>query len=70
MALHAQGFGDKVIFEAELGVVIGRECFQPARDSGDVIACGTSVGACFMQAGQQIEVRIPGLGSLLNRYSE
>ena len=37
---------------------------------GDVIACGTSVGACFMQPGQEIEVRIPGVGSLLNRYSE
>jgi 2-keto-4-pentenoate hydratase/2-oxohepta-3-ene-1,7-dioic acid hydratase in catechol pathway len=36
---------------------------------GDVISCGTSVGACFMKPGQQIEVRIPGLGSLLNRYS-
>jgi 2-keto-4-pentenoate hydratase/2-oxohepta-3-ene-1,7-dioic acid hydratase in catechol pathway len=155
------GYGDKVLFEAELGVVIGRECFQPGRDTiddyifgytcvndvtaaeplfenkefpqwaraksypgfgplgpwivrgidpdslqiqafldgekkqdypvsdmifsprdavsriaseirlypGDVIACGTSVGACFMKPGQQIEVRIPGLGSLLNRYS-
>ncbi len=156
-----KGIADKVIFEAELGVVIGRECFQPSRDAideyifgytcvndvtaakplledkeftqwsrgksfpgfgpvgpwivrgiepdelqvqaflggekkqdypvsdmifsprdavwqianeiplypGDVIACGTSVGACFMKQGQQIEVRIPGLGSLLNRYS-
>lgn len=156
-----KGYGDQVLFEAELGVVIGRECFRPARDAiddyifgyccvndvtaaeplfeneefpqwtraksypgfgpigpwivrgiepdelqiqafldderkqdypvsdmifsprdavwqiareltlypGDVIACGTSVGACFMQPGQQIEVRIPGVGSLLNRYS-
>ncbi|MGD2011349.1 MAG: fumarylacetoacetate hydrolase family protein [Desulfobacterales bacterium] len=154
-------YGDKVLFEAELGVVIGRECFQPAREAiddyifgytcvndvtaaeplfenkefpqwtraksfpgfgplgpwivrgiepdklqiqafldgekkqdypvsdmifsprdavwqitremvlypGDVISCGTSVGACFMKPGQQIEVRIPGLGSLLNQYS-
>jgi 2-keto-4-pentenoate hydratase/2-oxohepta-3-ene-1,7-dioic acid hydratase in catechol pathway len=36
---------------------------------GDIIACGTSVGNCFMKQEQQIEVRIPGLGSLLNRYS-
>jgi 2-keto-4-pentenoate hydratase/2-oxohepta-3-ene-1,7-dioic acid hydratase in catechol pathway len=36
---------------------------------GDIIACGTSVGTCFMQPGQQIEIRIPGLGSLVNRYS-
>ena len=156
-----KGYGDKVLFEAELGVVIGRECFKPARETiddyifgytcvndvtaaeplfenkefpqwaraksfpgfgplgpwivrgidpdelqiqafldgekkqdypvsdmifsprdavsliaselrlypGDVIACGTSVGACFMQPGQQIEIRIPGLGSLANRFS-
>jgi 2-keto-4-pentenoate hydratase/2-oxohepta-3-ene-1,7-dioic acid hydratase in catechol pathway len=155
------GFAEKVIFEAELGVVIGRKCFQPARDAiddyifgytcvndvtapdplfenkefqhwsrakslpgfgpvgpwvvrgidpdelriqafldgeqkqdypvsdmvfsprdsvfhiaqetalypGDVIALGTCVGACFMKPGQQIEIRIPGLGSLMNRYS-
>ena len=155
------GFADKIIFEAELGVVIGRACFQPSREAiddfifgytcvndvtaaeplfenkefpqwsraksfpgfgplgpwivvgidpdelqiqafldgekkqdypvsdmifspreavwqiareivlypGDVIACGTSVGSGFMKPGQPIEVRIPGLGSLLNRYS-
>jgi 2-keto-4-pentenoate hydratase/2-oxohepta-3-ene-1,7-dioic acid hydratase in catechol pathway len=155
------GYAEKVLFEAELGVVIGRECFRPARESiddyifgytcvndvtdaeplyenkefpqwtraksfpgfgpvgpwivrgidpdelqvqafldgekkqdypvsdmifsprdtvsriaaelrlypGDVIACGTSVGACFMKPGQHIEIRIPGLGSLLNHYS-
>ncbi|MGB5734683.1 MAG: fumarylacetoacetate hydrolase family protein [Thiohalocapsa sp.] len=156
-----KGFADKVLFEAELGVVIGRECFQPSRNAmddyifgytcvndvtaaeplfenkefpqwsraksfpgfgplgpwiarginpdelqiqafldgekkqdypvsdmifsprdavwqiareivlypGDVIACGTSFGACFMKQSQQIEIRIPGLGSLVNRYS-
>jgi len=155
------GYADKVVFEAELGVVIGRECFQPPDDAiddyifgytcvndvtaaeplfenkeftqwsraksypgfgpigpwivrgidpdelqiqafldgekkqdypvsdmifsprdivrliadeivlypGDVISCGTSVGTCFMKPGQQIEIRIPGVGSLLNRYS-
>ena len=155
------GYADKVLFEAELGVVIGRECFRPQREAiddyifgytcvndttaaeplfenkqfpqwtraksypgfgpigpwivrgiepdelqvqafldgekkqdyrvsdmifsprdavwqiareltlypGDVIACGTSVGACFMKPGQQIEIRIPGLGSLLNRFT-
>ncbi|TWU04200.1 Ureidoglycolate lyase [Symmachiella macrocystis] len=156
-----KGFGDKVLFEAELGVVIGRECFQPSRDAiddyifgytcvndvtaaeplfenkefpqwtraksypgfgpigpcivrgiepdelqvqafldgekkqdypvsdmifsprdavwqiareltlypGDVIACGTSVGTCFMKPGQQIEIRISGLGSLVNCFA-
>ena len=155
------GYTDKVLFEAELGVVIGRECFKPSRETiddyifgytcvndvtdagplfeneefpqwtraksfpgfgpvgpwivrgiepdemqiqafldgeqkqdypvsdmifsprdavhriaselrlypGDVIACGTSVGACFMQPGQQIEIRIPGVGSLVNRFA-
>ena len=155
------GHADKVLFEAELGVVIGRECFKPARETiddyifgytcvndvtdagplfeneefpqwtraksfpgfgpvgpwivrgidpdelqiqafldgekkqdypvsdmifsprdavhqiaselrlypGDVIACGTSVGACFMQPGQQIEIRIPGVGGLMNIFS-
>jgi 2-keto-4-pentenoate hydratase/2-oxohepta-3-ene-1,7-dioic acid hydratase in catechol pathway len=155
------GYADKVVFEAELGVVIGRECYQPSRDAideyifgytcvndvtaaeplfenkefthwsraksfpgfgpigpwvvrgiepdelqiqafldgekkqdypvsdmifsprdavwqiareivlypGDVISCGTSVGACFMKPGQQIEIRIPGVGSLLSHYS-
>jgi 2-keto-4-pentenoate hydratase/2-oxohepta-3-ene-1,7-dioic acid hydratase in catechol pathway len=37
---------------------------------GDVIACGTSVGACFMKQGQQIEIRIPGVGSLVNRFGD
>jgi len=156
------GFADKVLFEAELGVVIGRQCFQPSYDAiddyifgytcvndvtaaaplfenkefpqwtraksfpgfgplgpwlvrglepdelqiqafldgekkqdypvsdmifaprdvisriaqeivlypGDVISCGTSVGTCFMKPGQQIEICIPGLGTLLNRYLE
>jgi 2-keto-4-pentenoate hydratase/2-oxohepta-3-ene-1,7-dioic acid hydratase in catechol pathway len=155
------GYAGKVLFEAELGVVIGRECYRPSHDDiddyifgytcvndvtaaeplfenkefpqwaraksypgfapigpwivrgiepdalriqaflagekkqdypvsdmifsprdavcriaseirlypGDVISCGTSIGTCFMQPGQQIEIRIPGLGSLLNHYS-
>lgn len=35
---------------------------------GDVIACGTSVGADTMQPGQLIEVNIEGIGRLSNRY--
>ncbi len=35
---------------------------------GDVIACGTSVGAGAMQPGQIIEVNIEGIGRLRNRY--
>ncbi len=35
---------------------------------GDVIACGTSVGADTMQPGQLIDVNIEGVGRLSNRY--
>lgn len=35
---------------------------------GDVIACGTSVGACPMGDGQQIEISIEGIGALINRF--
>lgn len=34
---------------------------------GDVIACGTSVGAVDMQDGQTIVIEIPGIGSLSNQ---
>jgi len=34
---------------------------------GDVIACGTGLGACAMAHGQTIEVRIDGVGRLINR---
>lgn len=36
---------------------------------GDVIACGTSLGASDMQVGQTIEVVIDGIGKLNNRYT-
>ena len=36
---------------------------------GDVIACGTSVGAADMADGQTIVVEIPGVGSLSNRLT-
>ena len=35
---------------------------------GDVIACGTSIGAMPMKPGTQVEVEISGLGILANRY--
>ena len=35
---------------------------------GDVIACGTSSGAAEMAPGQVIEVEIPGIGVLRNRF--
>lgn len=33
---------------------------------GDVISCGTSLGVAPLSAGDQVEVRIPGVGSLVN----
>ena len=36
---------------------------------GDVIACGTSLGASDMQPGQTIEIVIEGIGRLQNRYT-
>lgn len=35
---------------------------------GDVIACGTSVGAMPMRPGSLVEVSIEGIGTLSNRY--
>ena len=35
---------------------------------GDVIACGTSVGAVPVQPGQDIVIDIPGIGRLENRF--
>ena len=37
---------------------------------GDIIACGTSVGAAAMVPGQTIDVEIPGVGRLSNRLSD
>lgn len=37
-------------------------------EPGDIIACGTSVGVCAMQAGDTVEVNIAGIGSLVSRF--
>jgi 2-keto-4-pentenoate hydratase/2-oxohepta-3-ene-1,7-dioic acid hydratase in catechol pathway len=155
-----EGYEDQVVFEAELGVVIGRECYKPSAEAiddyifgytcvndvtaigplkdnkqiqqwtraksypgfgpvgpwivrgidpdhlviqayvdgekrqdypvsdmifsprelvmniaseiplypGDLIACGTSVGNGVMHIGQTVEIRIAGIGSLVNVY--
>ena len=53
--------------------------FQPAKlvslisqdmtlEAGDVVACGTSVGAGTMKPGQMVTVTIEGVGSLSNAY--
>ncbi len=36
---------------------------------GDLIACGTSLGAALMQPGQTVEVTIDGIGTLRNRFA-
>lgn len=36
---------------------------------GDVIACGTGLGACAMEDGQVIEISIDGVGRLCNRMN-
>ncbi|BAN69351.1 fumarylacetoacetate hydrolase family protein [endosymbiont of unidentified scaly snail isolate Monju] len=36
---------------------------------GDLIACGTSLGAAVMQPGQTIEVAIDDIGTLRNRFA-
>jgi 2-keto-4-pentenoate hydratase/2-oxohepta-3-ene-1,7-dioic acid hydratase in catechol pathway len=37
-------------------------------EPGDVVLCGTSVGALPMRPGTDLEVEITGLGVLANRY--
>jgi 2-keto-4-pentenoate hydratase/2-oxohepta-3-ene-1,7-dioic acid hydratase in catechol pathway len=37
---------------------------------GDLICCGTSVGARTMKPGTGIEISIPGIGSLSNRFED
>ena len=37
---------------------------------GDLIVCGTSVGASPMQPGCEIRVSIPGLGTLVNHFDD
>ena len=35
---------------------------------GDIISCGTSIGAGSMKSGNQVEVHIDGVGTLSNRF--
>ncbi len=37
---------------------------------GDLIACGTSVGARTMKPGSSIEIKIDGIGSLINSFDD
>lgn len=40
-----------------------------ALEAGDVIACGTSLGADPIQIGDTVEIRISGIGSLVNKVA-
>ena len=37
---------------------------------GDLICCGTSVGARTMKPGCEIQISIPGIGTLANRFDD
>jgi 2-keto-4-pentenoate hydratase/2-oxohepta-3-ene-1,7-dioic acid hydratase in catechol pathway len=37
---------------------------------GDLICCGTSVGARTMKPGSEIHVSIPGIGTLVNHFDD
>ena len=57
---------DMIFTPAQLVSLISRDM---TLEPGDVIACGTSVGAGSMQPGSVIAVEIEGVGSLENRYA-
>jgi 2-keto-4-pentenoate hydratase/2-oxohepta-3-ene-1,7-dioic acid hydratase in catechol pathway len=48
--------------------IVSRLSHDMTLEPGDVIACGTSVGAGPLQAGDTVEVAIDGIGSLVNRF--
>lgn len=56
---------DMLIKPARLVSLISRDM---TLEPGDVIACGTSVGAGKMKPGSTIEVTIDGIGTLRNRF--
>ncbi|MBR0654091.1 fumarylacetoacetate hydrolase family protein [Plastoroseomonas arctica] len=56
---------DMIIRPARIIALISREM---ALEAGDVIACGTSLGAVSMKPGSVVEVSIDGIGTLRNRF--
>jgi len=57
---------DMIIPPARIVSLISREM---TLEPGDVIACGTSVGALPMRAGMVVEVTIAGIGTLRNVFA-
>jgi len=48
--------------------IVSRLSHDMTLEAGDVIACGTSVGAGPLQSGDSVEVAIDGIGRLINRF--
>jgi 2-keto-4-pentenoate hydratase/2-oxohepta-3-ene-1,7-dioic acid hydratase in catechol pathway len=57
---------DMILPPARIVSLISREM---TLHPGDVIACGTSLGALPMRPGMKVEVTIPGIGTLENAYA-
>ena len=55
-----------MIFEPT--VLLSKLSHDMTLEPGDVVLCGTSVGALPMRPGTELEVEIDGLGVLANRY--
>jgi 2-keto-4-pentenoate hydratase/2-oxohepta-3-ene-1,7-dioic acid hydratase in catechol pathway len=49
--------------------IVSRLSHDMTLNPGDIIACGTSIGAGPMQQGSTVEVQIDGIGSLVNDFS-
>jgi len=58
--------GDMIIPPARIVSLISREM---TLEPGDVIACGTSLGALPMRPGMTVEVTIEGIGTLRNVFA-
>lgn len=48
--------------------IVSRLSHDMTLEPGDVIACGTSVGAGSLQQGDIVEIAIDGIGRLVNRF--
>lgn len=49
--------------------IVSRLSQDMTLNPGDLICCGTSVGVDTMLRGSQVEIEIPGIGILANRYA-
>lgn len=49
--------------------IVSRLSHDMTLEPGDVIACGTSVGAGALQEGDSVEIAIDGIGRLINHFA-